>query len=217
MLKDSRIKVIRQKNSGLALSLNKGISIATGAWIARMDADDVSMPMRLEKQLSYLEKHPEIDVLGTAAHLKAANGEDLGVKRMPESHDLLIQGMHKSSPFIHPSVMMRRKMLMSVGGYSENIMRAQDYELWSRIFKKYTFHNLQEPLLIYTVTERVRLKVIMQSARVRLIVGWRMGRPISSIITVAKNVFLGILCLSGLHRSREFRGGYQISSKKNGD
>lgn len=204
--KDVRIKVFRQENKGLAVSLNNGISRSKGKLIARMDADDMALPERLEKQVAYLKSHPGVDVLGTAALLRNAQGEKLGIMVLPEEHESIIKIMYKASPIIHPSVIMRRETILSVGGYREDLARAQDYELWSRLFNKCRFHNLQTPLLIYSVRERLRLRSVFQAAYVRLLVGWRIGRPVAAAFITLLNVFVGVLSASSLYRSRTVRG-----------
>ena len=204
--KDVRVKVFRQENKGLAVSLNNGISRSKGMLIARMDADDTALPERLEKQVAYLKSHPEVDVLGTAALLRSAQGEKLGVMVLPEEHESIIKIMYKTSPIIHPSVVMRRESIVAVGGYREDLMRAQDYELWSRLFDKCRFHNLQDPLLIYSVRERLGLKSVFQAANIRLLVGWRIGRPVAAAFIALLNIFVGILSASSLYRSRTVKG-----------
>ena len=208
--KDGRIRVIRQQNSGLAASLNRGISEAKAEWIARMDADDIALPERLDRQVNFLKQDPGVDVLGTAAFFRSFRGEDLGVVKMPEDHASLVNVMHKKCPFIHPSVIVRRKVLLSVGGYNEKIRRAQDYELWGRLFNSSRFHNLQEPLIIYTFTERLRLISVIQAARIRIVVGWRLGRPASATCRALLNILIGVLAICRLHRSGASKGRYRV-------
>ncbi len=207
--KDSRIRVIRQKNSGLAASLNTGISEARGELIARMDADDISLIDRLEKQVKFMKQHPSVDVLGTAAFLRSVCGKDLGVIKKPKEHASIVRVMHKECPFIHPSVVMRRKVIVSVGGYNEKVKRAQDYELWGRLFKEFQFHNLQEPLIVYTFTERLSLISIIQAALIRVVVGWRLGKPIAASLRACLNVFIGVLSICRLHRSGASKGRFR--------
>ena len=203
---DARVKVFQQENKGLAVSLNNGISHSKANLIARMDSDDIALPDRLEKQVAYLKKHPEVGVLGTAAHLINAQGVKLGVMVLPEEHDSIVKIMYKSSPIIHPSVVMRREAVLAVGGYREDLKRAQDYELWSRLFHRCRFHNLQDPLLIYMVRERLRLKSVFQAANIRLLVGWRIGRPAAAAFVAFLNVIVGVLSASSMYRTRTIRG-----------
>lgn len=145
---DRRIKIINNaKNIGLTKSLNKGINIARGEYIARMDADDISLPERLEKQINFLDSHSEIGLLGAAYFEINEKGEIIGKKIFPVSDQELRKRLIRFNPFFHASIMIRKKILNEVGGYNEEIKRAQDYELWFRIAKKTKIANLPEPLM----------------------------------------------------------------------
>lgn len=206
--KDKRILIIDRENRGLSASINEGVSLAKGFWIARMDADDVSLPNRLEKQIAYLTKHEDIDVLGSCAYLQNGDGQYLGISCLPQNHDELIRIMHKASPFIHPSVVFRRDSFVREGGFREDLRRAQDYELWSRMAGKYRFHNLQEPLIIYTYRERLNIQSLLSAARVRFFVGIRLGKPFSGAFISLRSLLVGMLVILRLYRRRTSRGLY---------
>ena len=149
-LKDSRIRLFHGKeNHGLAFGLNYCIHKAKGKYIARMDADDISMPDRLEKQYQFLEKHPEFGFAGCNAGLLGEQGV-YGERIMPETpgaDDFLA-----FSPYIHPSVMFRREVFEKYGLYSEaeENRRCEDYELFMRLFQKNCRgFNIQEVLFLY--------------------------------------------------------------------
>lgn len=148
--RDERIRLFRHsRNRGLAAALNACISLARGSYIARMDADDISMPDRLEKQYRFLEAHPEYAFVGCSAWLIDDNGT-WGIRNMPEQPcrmDFLL-----FSPFIHPSVMVRREVYLASGGYlvSEQTCRCEDYELFMRLYAQgFRGYNLQERLFCY--------------------------------------------------------------------
>ncbi len=148
--KDSRIMLLRnEKNMGLAAVLNKCLKYASGEYIARMDADDISNTRRLEKQAAFLERHQEYALVGCNAQLiegKRVWGERR-LEKMPRRESFL-----RTSPFIHPAVMIRREVLESIGGYcvSPKVMRAEDYELFMRLYAKgCRGYNLQETLFQY--------------------------------------------------------------------
>jgi glycosyltransferase involved in cell wall biosynthesis len=152
---DDRISVIRNDNNyGLAYSLNKGLKRARGELIARMDADDVSMPERLECQVEFMKDRPDVDVLGCAVELVKEDGEVLGVAYRPADHAEIVDRMYRETPFFHSSIMARKKFFDETGGYSETMRYSQDAELWFRSYKRFCFHNLQDPLLCYRVQER---------------------------------------------------------------
>ena len=152
---DKRIVVIRnEKNLGLAVSLNKGIFHSHGEYIARMDADDVSLPDRLKLQIDYMDSNPDVAVLGGGAIYMDEKGIELGNVMMPETHEAIIAWMLRSSPFIHPAVMARRSFFEKTGGYNESLKRAQDYDLWFRGRKIGRYHNLPIPIIKYTQREK---------------------------------------------------------------
>lgn len=148
--KDARFKILHnEKNLRLAASLNHCLSVAEGKYVARMDADDASLPERLTKQVEYLETHPEVDVVGCARIIFDENGER-GIRsgiEVPSKEDLL-----KDSPFAHPTIMMKKSVYDALGGYtvSEQTMRAEDLDLWFRFFAVgYVGYNMPDVLYRY--------------------------------------------------------------------
>lgn len=147
---DNRIKYIRcDENRGLANALNQGIHIAQGKYIARMDADDISQPQRLGRLYEFLEVNPQYQWVGSNSNLFDDNGIwGKGIrKETPQKNDFL-----KYSPYIHPSVMFRREILIEINGYtvSDLTARCEDYELFMRLHKHgYKGFNIQEELYNY--------------------------------------------------------------------
>ncbi len=150
--KDSRIKLITNNHKlGLTKSLNKGLKTIKTKYIARMDADDISLPKRLKKQIDFLEAHPKIALLGTAAILINQKGKKLKLKTSPIDHQHLRRAVLRYCPFIHPTWMIKRSVLLKLSGYNEAFPYAQDYELVLRLIAKHKSANLPEPLLKYRV------------------------------------------------------------------
>ena len=146
--RDARVRVLEHAvNRGLAVSLNEAFAAARGELIARMDADDVSLPRRLEKQVDFLDGHPAVAVLGTGAEFVDAGGNALGSGHLFEEHDDIAANIYRTTPLMHPSVMMRRSFLESLGGYDVRLRRAQDADLWLRGYHRFRYHNLPEPLV----------------------------------------------------------------------
>jgi len=141
---DARIRVIENKKRiGLVKSLNKAIKEAHGEYIARQDADDISLPNRLELQLEFLEKHPEVALLGTGIYVINEKGELIEKRIMhPNPKTSLLKG----NRFIHGSVMFRKSVIDELGAYNELFKNSEDYELWLRISQKYDVNNLILPL-----------------------------------------------------------------------
>ncbi|WP_100637680.1 glycosyltransferase [Marinomonas sp. ef1] len=146
---DCRIKLITRSNKGLINSLNEGLSISSGVYIARMDADDISIRNRFEKQIEFLESNPEVGVCGSWVEVF---GEDVKSKvwKMPLENSVLKAGLIFSVPFAHPTVMMRKSIIDLHGlKYDLNYKDAEDYKFWLD-FSKYTlFLNVPMVLLKY--------------------------------------------------------------------
>ena len=148
---DNRIVIIENEyNIGLTKSLNKGLSIAKGEYIARMDADDISLPTRLQKQFDFMESHLDCGICGS--WIKYFGSKD-SVCQYPELHAHMF--LFFKSVFAHPVVFIR-KAILSIHKlkYNEKIRYSQDYDLWERIYPYTQFYNLTEVLLYYRISER---------------------------------------------------------------
>lgn len=144
---DSRIQLIEKPiNSGYTNSLNLGLQLAKGKYIARMDGDDISLPERFARQVAFLEANPAVILCGTWYSII---GSDRIVK-VPESHDAIKVALLKGNCFAHPSVMMR-KLSLDVFQIVYDVSKepAEDYDLWVRLVMKGRLYNLQEVLLDY--------------------------------------------------------------------
>lgn len=146
-LKDKRIKLHHQSNQGVISALNKGLELARGKYIARMDADDVSLPDRFAKQVDFLETHPEVGVLGTGVRFMDGCGNTSDTLQFPTQHGVLRWCLCFFSPIVHPTVMMRRQIIEQAGGYAESMMIAEDYDLWRRLSCVTRLSNLKDVLL----------------------------------------------------------------------
>lgn len=144
---DPRIVRIRnEENLGLTASLNSGIERAQGEYIARMDADDISLSTRLEAQLGYLERHLSVGVLSTRGWNFNTSNSRIPVLK-PQNHNELIWELVFGNPFIHAAIMMRKQLVVDAGGYHLS-GPAQDRELWIRLYRKTQFANLPEFLYL---------------------------------------------------------------------
>lgn len=148
--KDPRIKIINnKKNIGLTKSLNKGLRIARGEYIARQDADDVSAPERLEKEINFLEKHRDYAVVGTFVKILNEDSEVIGLLDRLTEDNQIRERFGTDNCITHGSAVIRKKCLLDVGFYDESIVRAQDYELWLRLSEKYRLANIPEYLYMW--------------------------------------------------------------------
>jgi tetratricopeptide (TPR) repeat protein len=146
---DSRIVLIEQENTGLVGALNRGLAAARAPYIARMDADDIALPDRLARQYEYLEKHPDIAVLGAAITLIDQDNQRIRDIAYPQGDAEISAFIKKGSPLAHPVVMMRTDIIRALGGYRAAYRHAEDYDLWLRVFEHHRLDNLPALLLRY--------------------------------------------------------------------
>ncbi|MDD6306168.1 MAG: glycosyltransferase [Clostridiales bacterium] len=210
--KDERIQLLRkEKNEGLAAALNTCFENAKGTYIARMDADDISRKDRFEKQVEFLEKHSEYALVGCNADMIDENGkwgERILVEK-PQKEDFL-----RTSPFIHPSIIIRREVLNELGGYStaEYTKRTEDYELFMRLYAEgFRGYNMQENLFCYredrNAYEKRKYRYRMNESRVRCQGFMRMGILIGHLRYVVKPLIVGMLPVGIMRRIRKKQFG----------
>lgn len=144
---DPRIKIINnEKNMGLTKSLNKGLKIARGKYIARMDADDVSIPDRLKKEVEFLDSHQNYAAVGTFVKILNEDSEVIQIMEGPIEDSQIREFFKRDNCIVHGSAMIRKICFSDVGLYDESMVRSQDYELWLRLSRKYHLANIPEYL-----------------------------------------------------------------------
>ena len=148
---DDRIRSIPLNHTGLINTLNRGLELAAAELVARMDADDISLPLRLEKQVAFLSDHPHVAVLGGAAETFHSHGEIRQEIRHPTEPSEVAAAMEKNSSLVHPSVVMRRDVVLSLGGYRAPFPAAEDYDLWLRVMEQHQIANLPDVILRYRI------------------------------------------------------------------
>ena len=149
---DARIRLVRQESAGLVAALNRGLSLARGRYVARMDADDLAYPERFAAQFDFLEAHPEVAVLGSSVRLIDCAGTVYGEWRVPATDRGIKAALLRGDcPLPHPSVMARREVLVAADGYCDRFAHAEDFELWLRLSQAHGFANLPQPLLDYRI------------------------------------------------------------------
>ena len=148
---DERIRIVQQSNQGLAATLNRGIALARGQYIARQDQDDLSYPERLARQVAHMEAHPDCVLLGTWAQILEVDRPVDRFHRHPVDEAELRYLMLFNNPFVHSSVMLRKQAVQQVGGYTTDPERQppEDFELWSRLSRVGQVANIGEVLLAY--------------------------------------------------------------------
>lgn len=161
-IKDTRVRVLNDgKNLGLVARLNQITHLSSGEYLARMDADDIMHPERIERQIRFLEENPDVDVVDTGAIILNRDGKPVGMRglepKIPTAFELLKRGC-----FLHPSIMARKSWFLS-HLYDPEYPRAEDRELWARTYFETTFAHLSEPLFFYRFAGNVRLKAYLTS------------------------------------------------------
>jgi hypothetical protein len=149
--RENRLFVHRQSNVGVASALNRACRLARGRYIARMDADDVALANRLEEQVAFLDRHPEVAVVGGAVELVNADGLPFHLAQYPLRDADIRLALTRSNPFVHSAVLLRTSALHAVGGYRPASANAEDYDLWLRLAEHYQLANLPDPVLRYRV------------------------------------------------------------------
>lgn len=148
---DTRVRYYEQENHGLAYTLNRAIKLSRGKYLARQDQDDISLPERFEKQIAFMEAHPKVGMIGTWASI--LENKNLPKRSHKHSSSSLILKFELlfNNPFVHSSILIRKQALDEVGAYSTDTSRQppEDYELWSRIARKFEISNIPEILHIY--------------------------------------------------------------------
>lgn len=146
---DKRIKIINQENIGLAKSLNYGITLSKGKFIARQDADDISHPERLEKQIQLFHQNDELGLVGTNSIIMTEEKMECHRTKFPTSNKQLkkiLRSKNFENPFIHGSVVFRKNIALNVGMYREYFKQSQDLDLWLRMSEISDVENLPDYL-----------------------------------------------------------------------
>lgn len=168
--RDARIHVLRQTNQGIVAALNRGIEQARAPYIARMDADDISAPERLQEQVSFLDAHREINACGTSIWVMDHSGHVVDRMNRPLTAEQIERDLMKGDggAIIHPTLMVRRTALERVGCYRKFAEFTEDLDLYLRLSFDGPLANLPEPLLRYRVHfQSTNFTKLGQKARVK--------------------------------------------------
>lgn len=144
---DARIKLCTQANQGLIASLNTGCSMSRGRYIARMDADDISLPERFERQVEFMEEHKDIGILGSRVDFIDADGKYQKTWQLPLRPAVVRWSLLFGCVVAHPSVLMRNEVIAELGYYRMQALHIEDYDLWTRALAITNIANLPEVLV----------------------------------------------------------------------
>jgi len=146
--KDTRIRLISQENKGVAAALNTGLIYASAPYIARFDADDICYPNRLKIQYEFITAHPEYSIIGSSVHCIDVNNNFVFTQHPAgHLHEELQDLAYYRCPFIHSSVLYKKDLIVSKGGYNEHAYTYEDHFLWVNILHDIKACNLTQPLL----------------------------------------------------------------------
>lgn len=193
-----KIKLLKnEKNRGLNYTLNRCLEAATGAYIARMDGDDLCMPDRFKQELQVLEENPDIAIVSTPMEYFDENGTWATGKAIPrpQPKDFLY-----GTPFCHAPCMVRRQALVAVGGYTddEKFLRVEDYDLWIKLYAAgYRGINLSQPLYRMrddrNATARRKFRYRINEARVKAKAVRLLKLPIWGYLYALRPILVGLL------------------------
>ena len=151
---DSRIRLIQNtKNIGQSRTMNRGLELAQGVYVARMDQDDISLPERIEKQVIYFENHPKVGVLGCHVRIVDVELRNFNIRPRPMTNYENQWRLLYNTSVMHPSVMFRRILFLKYGGYNNEYSPAEDYEYWSRLSQFTEIHQLPDVLMKLRIHE----------------------------------------------------------------
>jgi Glycosyl transferase family 2 len=185
---DPRIRLlVNSRNLGLARSLNRGLEVARGEYVARQDADDFSEPERLAKQVAYLDEHPETALVGSGYTEVDSDGAEIGRRELPRDYREILWSLGFYCPFVHSAVMFRRSVVPGVvGPYDESLVYSMDYELWRRVAARLPVANLGDTLVRHrtnpwsmtsTLGEHTQEGARMRAAALAELLGWDTNAP----------------------------------------
>ena len=135
--RDTRIRILVKENSGISETLNAGLSLAKGEWVARLDADDLMLPMRLAEQFAFVSGQPDLVAAGSYYEIINSRGRAAGTAYpLPRTRDELeaLFANRQAITFTHPTMIYRREMALAVGGYRKSFEPCEDVDLFARMF-----------------------------------------------------------------------------------
>lgn len=152
--RDARIRILSQANRGVSAAGNLGFEKARGEWVSRLDADDLFLPDKLQRQIAFIRQHPDVRIVGTLGYFINHAGRIIGLVNSdgPFARTEFERMAKRGEPvfFVHSSTLMHRQTVLSVGGYREQFVQAEDVDLWLRMAEKgHLLLKMPEPLLLY--------------------------------------------------------------------
>jgi len=216
---DARVRVLRnERNLGIVATRNRLLAEVDpqSTYLAVLDADDLCLPGRLERQVAFLEQHPDHAAVGCHAIILDEQGRELGRRRYPVTSAEIRRVITRYNPMANPGAMMRHSAVRAVGPYDTRYPRCQDYELWLRLASRFELANLDAFLLGYRVSAtQVKQKHLRESVQLtiaiqrRFLFARRFFRPFNVLYWILEH---GLLVLPqawvlGLFKALTYRPG----------
>jgi acetyltransferase-like isoleucine patch superfamily enzyme/glycosyltransferase involved in cell wall biosynthesis len=158
-------RVISGQPHGVGGSLARMVELCQTEFCARIDADDINYPDRLEKQIAFLQSNPRVAVVGCQMHCISSKGTKRGSYHVPRHHIDIYHKLLYGNSMAHPSVLFRRSAILDVGNYKE-LPNIEDYDLWLRVASKYELANLSEYLVYYRVHDNSVTQIATRESRI---------------------------------------------------
>lgn len=147
--RDARLRVLALPRRGIVAALNAGLDAAQADWVARMDADDIALPGRLERQMAEAARHPETAAIGGAWRVIGPDGAARRTIVPPAEPDEIAAALLRHNPLAHPTMLLRRDAVRALGGYRAAFRSAEDYDLWLRLSEHHPIRAVPDLLLDY--------------------------------------------------------------------
>ncbi len=217
---DSRFRLVRKSHSGLTSSLNEGLKHCTGTWIARLDADDVCEPIRIERQMSLIQKHPDTCLVGSDYWEIDATDTVLAQQRYPTRPSALRRNLLLGLRFFpHSSAFFRRTTVEQLGGYRSYFPKAQDWDLWLRMSEIGEVRSIPQPLVrvrthpgqISLQKENLSQLLLSRAASIcAYLRAWNMSDPSAASVNEWKHFLDWVEGETELHSLETIRGAHSL-------
>ncbi|MDD5213890.1 MAG: glycosyltransferase [Candidatus Gracilibacteria bacterium] len=177
------IAIKNENNLKICKTLNKGLQISKGEYIARMDSDDIAKKEWIERIYSYISKHSNIGICGSNFDVINKKGDIIFEKKFPNTNIDCKNAIWFRNPFAHNTVLFRKKCFNDFGGYDKDFLYAEDLELWIRFGQKYDFYNIQENLVQYRIygensilkKQKIMIRNTLKARKKAIKLGYKVG------------------------------------------
>jgi len=165
-----RISYFYQENQGVASTRNRGVEEARGEYVSFLDCDDIWFPEKLEKQIEYVNEHPHVALVCAEVHIINSDGKFVKHVKRDESLPLTFENLFEQSLVHVPTTIVKRQVILALGGFDPTVAISDDYDLWLRLIKRYSCHYMPIPLAKYRIHSGNLMKQFDKRLRNNLII-----------------------------------------------